>query len=115
MRKVLIYGMGKIYEQYILAIKWHERRGTFKVLGVTSNEHYTDFIDGYQFIKKKDIDRYDVDVCIVCTPSIEEVKKELEVLFGRQKPYTILPNALLLPDFDMDKYIRLIDERVSII
>ena len=47
MRKVLIYGMGKIYEQYILAIKWHERSGMSKVLGVMSNEHYTDFSDGY--------------------------------------------------------------------
>lgn len=116
MRNVLIYGMGRIYEQYILAIKWQERRGAFKVVGVTSNDQYVDFIDGYPFIKKKDIDKYDIDVCIVCTiPSIEEAKKELSLIFGDQKPYVILPTALLRPDFDMDKYIRLIDDRVSIV
>lgn len=115
MRNVLIYGMGRIYEQYILAIKWQESRGIFNVVGVTSNDKYTDFIDGYPFIQKKDIDKYDIDVCIVCTmSSIEEAKKELLLLFGDRKPYIILPKAILHPDFDMDKYICLIDSRVSI-
>lgn len=116
MRNVLIYGIGRIYEQYILAIKWQEEKGMFKVVGVTSNDQYVDFIDGYQFIKKKDIDQYDIDVCIVCTmTSTEEAKKEIALLFSDQEPYIILPNALLLPDFDMDKYISLIDSRVSIV
>ncbi len=116
MRNALIYGMGRVYEQYILAIKWQERRGMFKVVGVTSNDQYADFIDGYQCINKKDIDKYNIDICIVCTiPSIEEIKKELLLLFGEQKPYIILPKALLQPDFDIDKYICLIDKRVSII
>lgn len=116
MRNVLIYGIGRIYEQYILAIKWQEEKGMFKVVGVTSNDQYVDFIDGYQFIKKKNIDQYDIDVCIVCTmTSTEEAKKEIALLFSNQEPYIILPNALLLPDFDMDRYISLIDSRVSIV
>lgn len=66
MYKVLIWGTAIEYDQYLVAIKYYEDRKSLQVVGVTSDDHYYSYLDGYPFVPKQDLMKISFDRILIC-------------------------------------------------
>lgn len=115
MYRVLIWGCGYYYSQYINAIKYQEMLGDIKVTGVTGRDELYACLDGYPFIPFRDIEPANVDYIVVTAQTdyhaICAKVKELGFASGR----ILLARVFCLPMFRFQAYATLLDSRVSII
>lgn len=117
MYKVIIWGTGETYNEYLNLIKYEEMKGSIAVVAITSNETYIrNYLDGIPFICKNEISKCEYDYCLVAikNPDIIKIKKEaLELGISVEK---IIPiRVLSIPYFDFKKYIDLKKSNLSII
>lgn len=117
MYKILIWGTGETYNDYLNLIRYEEMKGSFEVVAITSNENYIwKYLDGYQFVPKNELSECEYDFCLVamkkCT--IEEIRNEASEL-GIPIEKIIPARVLGIPYFDFNKYINLKKSNLSII
>lgn len=115
MHKVLIWGTAVEYDNYLTVIKYYESKKAFQVVGVTSNDNYYRYLDGYPFIHKKDLAKIAYDWIIICASKEKtaSIRKEAMTM-NIAEDILFSAHILLLPDFDFDKYIRLSESKVSV-
>lgn len=115
MFRILIWGLGRNYDYYIKAIKYHELIGELEVIGVTDEKFLYTCLDGYRFIPKSQISSYDIDYIVVTSEQYfsEIIAEAMELGFSEQK--LILAKIFCMPEFDFGKYHKLLESRVSII
>ncbi|MBR2526535.1 hypothetical protein IKE67_08745, partial [bacterium] len=65
MREGLIWGTGKVFNDTISAIMYHERRGNFKIKSVTSNDPDNYYIYNYNRVSKDNINTDNYDFVII--------------------------------------------------
>ena len=51
MYKVIIWGMGKIYNQYINSLKLQEFLSNIEIVGITGRKRLNNYLDGYSYIE----------------------------------------------------------------
>ena len=78
MYNILIWGTAMEYDQYLAVIKYYEGKKLFQVVGVTSNDNYYNYLDGYPFIPKRDLVRVTYDWIIICASKerTADIRKE---------------------------------------
>ncbi|MCI8661567.1 MAG: DUF1919 domain-containing protein [Lachnospiraceae bacterium] len=115
MYKILIWGCGLQYGWYINAIRYHELKQSIKVVGITGKDEIYHCLDGYPFIPLKELNNYTFDYIVVTSEKYyENICEEAELLgFSREK--IIQGKVFCLPSFHFEKYVQLIQSRVSII
>ncbi len=115
MYKALIWGTAAEYDNYLVAIKYYEDRKSLQVVGVTSNDRYYSYLDGYPFIPKQDLMKVAFDRIIICASKEKAADIRREAMeMGIAEDILFSASILLLPDFDFDKYIKLSDSKISI-
>lgn len=108
MKKVLLWGMGKCFREYINVIKYYEILDSFLVVGVTSNMSVYEEFYGYKYIKKSDINSVEFD-CIIVMTEEKAYKQILNEAFSLCIPRERIFHykVLSIQGFDIDKYINL--------
>lgn len=115
MQKVLIWGTGIEYDNYLTLIKFYEEKKQFSVAGVTSNDNYYHTLDGYSFIQKENIMNIDWDWILVCANdnTIHSIREEA-ISMGISEDVVFSAHIMLLPGFDFEKYVKLAQSKLTI-
>lgn len=114
MYKVFIWGIGCIYNKYINCVRMQELVGDLVIQGVTSNEKNILQVDGYRFVPKEKIDSIEYDYCVVAVRDFQSVLKEAASM-GIESGQCIPIKVFSIPFFDLKKYVRIKQRRISII
>lgn len=114
MYKVIIWGMGKIYNQYINSLKLQEFLSNIEIVGITGRERLYDYLDGYRYIEPCEIGKLHIDYVIVATEGYyNEVIIEAEHMgFNRENIFPI--RIFAIPCFDFVNYVKLVHSHISI-
>ncbi len=114
MYKILIWGTGYVYSQYLSLIQLNTLKESIEVVGITSNENELLEIDGFRFVPKEEIAQLDFDYCLVAVENMAMIWSEAATIgIGRKKLIPI--SVLAIPYFDFEKYICLKESDITII
>lgn len=114
MYKIIIWGTGHLYNQYINCIRMQEFLGNLMVQGVTSNERGVTMVDGYRFVPKKELDSVEYDCFVVAVRDFQAVLREAQSMqIDTQKCIPI--RVFSIPFFDIAKYMKVKKAHISII
>jgi hypothetical protein len=80
MYKVIIWGTGTFYNQYLNHIKYQELLNTIEVQAITSNETTLSTLDSYKFIPKSEIKHIEFDYCLVAFDNFKAALNEARLL-----------------------------------
>lgn len=116
MQKIVIWGTGEIYDQYITLIKYYESQKQFTVIGVTSNDSYFSYLDNYRFIPKSELVDAEFDWILICVGNraIPAIRREA-ISMNIAEDVLLSIHILQLPNFNFEKYIKLSKSKISII
>ena len=105
MKRCLIWGTGKAFHDYINLVKYHELRGTIKVVGVTTNLSTFSEYEGYPFVPKSQILNTEFDFIIAMGKGkvLRSIYEEMQD-FGIPKSKLFTYKALVHSEFYPDKY-----------
>ncbi len=107
--RCLLWGTGKDLVSNLYLIKYFEMLNKIIVYAVTSNDQLYDYVAGYQFVKKENINSKDFDVVLIMTsniPFIKEIQQEA-ISIGVSESDIIIWRVLTVPGFDFSKYRKL--------
>lgn len=116
MYKIVIWGAGQTYNQYINLVKMQELRG--KIYGggyYTAKEKLYDYLDGYRYVAPENLAVADIDYVVVASEKyFEEIVREaMRLGFERER---ILPvKVFAIPNFDFGDYVKLLHSHISIL
>lgn len=111
----IIYGIGQAYEKFINLIKFEEHKGNINVVGFTSNDYLYEKLDGKPYIPLESVHKCKYDYMILISVNPYEDKMKLQKEYKIPKEKIILAEAFLMPMFDFDKYVSVIEQNISII
>jgi uncharacterized protein (DUF1919 family) len=114
MFKVIIWGTGSYYSQYLNLIKNQEKMGRIHVVACISNDDYINNIDTYPMVSKQNIKDIEFDYCIVAMKNFQEAIKESKSL-GIAEECLIPVRVFSVPFFDFEDYINIKNSNISII
>lgn len=116
MYKIVIWGMGAVYNRHVNLLKYYELKGEIKIVAVTSNNPPgIKFIDNYKVIEAREINFMDFDfVLIMNDASIMEIKDTITSM-GINAEKILYYKILEIPNLVFDQYVKLKRSRISII
>lgn len=111
----LIWGCGQVYNDIFNAIKLQEIKGEIKVIGITGNQEIYQEIDGYPFYSRYDLLDKKIDLIIVASNDYSSICADA-LLYTSLSEDRIIPGKVLkIPEINIEKYLRLVESRISII
>ena len=115
MREGLIWGTGKVFNDTISAIMYHERRGNFKIKSVTSNDPDNYYIYNYNRVSKDNIntDNYDFVIIMAEDEKFRNIKTEA-LKIGFKEEQLIMSRVIKHPLFDIEKYLDILKSKPTI-
>ena len=113
MLKVIIWGLGKGYNQIFNLIKYYETLEEINVIGVFSDDSFISQ-DGYKVYEKKDISKLEYDYCIVTIQNFKSILDEA-ISLGIERQKIIPARVLTVPNFNFKNYDRIKKNGISII
>lgn len=115
MYRILVWGVGYGYGQYINLLKYQELLGEIEIIGVTGKDILYDRLDGYPFLSDNQIREAKADYVVVTSDlHFNEIAVEAGKLqFGEDK--LIMAKVFALPGFLFSQYALLLHSKVSII
>ncbi len=116
MKKCVLWGTGDFFVKYINVIRYHEACERLKIIAITSNSVPFDNYLGYRFVMPKDVPSQQYDYIILCADDVasRSIRSEA-VSIGIPVEKILRLNAFLLPEFNFDKYISVIESRPTIL
>jgi len=116
MKKCLVWGTGSVFQKYCNVLKYYELNNEIIIIGVTSGDAYYNCLCGYKFIDKSliNIDSFDYIIIAADSNTAREICQEVETL-GVDNSRAIPINAILLPEFDFEKYEKIRENTPTII
>lgn len=114
--KVIIWGIGVIYNRHVNVLKYLEALGQIKIIGLTATKiPEVKAIDGYQTIEKQDLKNLNVDYLIIMNDKdYQEIVQEAAAC-GIKREQIIPYRVLDIPCIDFEEYIDLKRSNISII
>ena len=113
--KIIIWGMGYGYSQYINFLKYQELLEEIEVVGVTDKLALYDSLDGYQYIPSSRIKEYAYDYIVVTSDKNLCSIIEDGVNLGLARASFIPARVFSICNFRFSKYVRLKQNPVSLI
>lgn len=112
----IIWGIGSTFSTYRNAIYHEVECGRLTIIGYTGSNSIYKSIDGYPFIEKDELIGLDFDIIIVAAQDkvLPDIYHEAEALQIERSKF-VRASVFSIPDFDMEKYMQLRKNRVSII
>ncbi len=115
MYRVLIWGAGYGYSQYINGIRYQELLEEIQIVGVTGKDNLYDRIDGIPFLPCHKITKEAIDYVIITSDvNFVEIADEAAKL-GFSEDMLVKARVFMLPDFCFSDYISLRHPPISII
>ena len=114
--RLLLWGIGKEYNRSLNLLKYWESQGIIEIAGVTDkNIPKLARIDGWKVYKTTEIDRVEMDYCLVMSEKyFFEIAEELGVL-GIGKKRILTSRILNIPYFNWSEYLKIYNSDPSII
>lgn len=114
--KIVLWGIGKIYNSHITILKMWESLDEIEVVAVTANElPNIHTIDGWAVASKEELSNIEFDYILVMNEVYQSAIIEDIVRLGIERK-CILPYRIMdIPYFKWDKYIGLLESNLSII
>ena len=115
MKKAIIWGTGRTFNQYINLLKYHEILKNIIVIGVISKSTMFENIYGYKCLSKNKIRSilFDIVIYMGAEEKFQEAKTEM-IALGIEQNKIIMYKALTIPDLNMTKYMELISNTPTI-
>lgn len=120
---VVIWGTWIDYSKYINLIKYEEKKGNIRIVGISSNNDYYVKVDGISFISKETLANilynslYKIDYIIITDNDNDKFMQTFNWLknckFDPEK--IIKAEVFSIPGFDFNKYVNLKRQNFSII
>ena len=114
--RIMIWGLGKTYNNHVNVLKYLEMKDEIEVVGVTVKELPPfSVIDGYQIVSPLEVKNDEFDYLLIMSELYfdEIVQSVMKLGIPRKK---ILPYRILeLPNIDFKNYIELKESNLSII
>jgi len=114
MNKILIWGIGILYNRYKNNIAFEVLKNNINVVAMISKEKMANWVDGKRVISKEEISQYEYDYIVVFTQSFNEIVGEATAL-GIPRKKIIDGRVFEIPCFDFARYSSLIENPVTII
>ena len=117
MNKVVLWGLGEGYEELINNVRYEILKENIDVIAIVTDERdiYCPKKDGFIVLPKKELQKLDYDYIVVTAAKyFEEIKKEA-IKFGCEDKRIIFGDVMKLPYFDFGKYVRIIENPVTIL
>lgn len=117
MRRCVIWGTGDTYEAIINQIKFEELKGNLNCAAILSKSmaRFTKKYDGYAVIGKEDLNNVEFDYLIIgAKDSYKEILAEA-IAMGVPRKKIINGRILQIPNFDLNRYVSLRDNPVTIL
>ncbi len=117
MRKCIIWGTGNDYDRLYNSIQFEVYKGNIEIAATVSKQEniFCKYIDGIPLISKEEIYRFDFDYIIICSSRFfREICNEIRTL-GIDRSQILNGNVFSYACFDFNKYIRLIENPITII
>lgn len=114
--KAIIWGCGETYSTFFESIYKQVLAGALEIIGITSSNTIYKSIDKYSFIEKqnlKDID-YNFIIAAVAPSTLPDIYHEGELL-GIDRSKFIRADVFSIPNFSIERYMKLRENPVSII
>ncbi len=114
--KVLLWGLGRIYLRYISFIRYIEKSGDIKVIGLTaSNINHEELRDGYKVLPVEGSLNQEFDFIIILNEKhVDEIINTISS-YGISRSKCLSYSILDILFFDAEKYFRLLNNPISII
>lgn len=117
MRRCIIWGTGNDYERLYNCIQFEVYKKNIEIIAVVSREKdiFGKYIDKMPLITKNAICNFEFDYIIICTSMyFNEICDEIQAM-GIARNKVLNGNVFAYARFDFDKYIRLIENPITII
>lgn len=114
--KVIVWGMGILYNKHVNCLKYFENVGEMEILGITGNHlPPSNTVDGYSIIPKEKIKDIPYDLIIVMNERNKQDIFEELMERGVSKEKIVTYKMLELPHVKVEKYLNLKKSNISII
>ncbi len=115
MIRVLVWGLGKIYNQYVNLLKYYISVSEIDVVGVVANDVEGEFvIDGFHCYPKTELSMIKYDYCLVAISDFARIIQEADRI-GIERRKLIPIRILSIPFFSFTRYLKLKEEGISIV
>ena len=115
MYRVVIWGNREQYDLYVNKLKHEELKGSIKVEGIVSDDTYISKFDDWKIIEKSEIMDLNIDCVFVTSVDFYYEVTKQEILSLNPNVQVLRANILNIPLFDMERYMSLLNNKVSII
>lgn len=116
MYKAVIIYMGAAYENTLNAIKYQELLGKIKILDVGVQSPFASYMDGYPLFSLEAALKKEWDYILIAGQEANfEQMKHLLMRIGINGEKVFSVNIFLIPEFDFEKYVELMNQKVSIL
>ncbi len=115
MKKVIIWGMGRDYEELRLLFQYYEMINAFSVIGITSEIDDYLYLDGYPFFKRDEIVKLPFDYLLICSRTFYGSIKREANWAGIPDEKILSAFALQIPGFEIERYMRLKNQHMTIL
>ena len=115
--KVVLWGVGRIYNRLFNILKYFELKNEIEIVALTAtNIPMIKYLDGYPVKTLDELEKIDYDLVIILNDIQEkEIFKAATELYGIPQEKLIFYRILELPNFCLDKYLELKKSKISII
>jgi uncharacterized protein (DUF1919 family) len=117
MYKIIIWGIGNVYNQLLNTIHYFEISNQIEVAALAANECFGNMtLDGYPIIHKSEIITKEFDYIIVATDLyFDEIINEAVEGMGIEREKIIPFRVMQIPNLNFGEYIRLKNSKLSIV
>ncbi len=115
MIRAIVWGLGKEFNRYFNLLQYHEMKGNLQIVGVTASSTDYAVCGIYEFIPPVGIDGKRYDVIIVTSAKNYKCIVESGKKLGLSDELFIPVQVLEIPKIDLNKYLRLKRNGLSII
>ncbi len=116
MNRILLWGMGNVYNQYVLQLQIWEQKRAISIVGITARDipSYSK-LDGWSILNYKDITNIEFDYILVMSKErFQEILEDI-ISCGIDRKKVLKCSILDIPYFSWVDYFNLYENNLSII
>lgn len=115
-KKIILWGIGQLYNQYINSLRYFELTNKIKIIGITDSL-LPDYkrLDGWNLIKMDDLNTIPFDLLIVMSKLHYKEIMQIAIESGIAENKIISYKVLNIPNLDLDAYCKIKNNKISII
>lgn len=117
MKRLILWGMGAIYNQMKNTVSWYELKGQISVIAVTAKAIPTyNSLDGYPIVPADKVKDLEFDYIVILSDKyFSSIMKEAMSEYGIHRNRFLKYQVLQIPGLNFDEYVKLKESNLSIV